>query len=146
MKFVTENHSTLHAKSGSKLHHITHIQHDESYDAAKLLHSKGQIAIGNVPGIPSLELITNANCGDREIQLSEHTCPNVPNTDLFLRTMGKYFQVAFVTTSIEAGEKLVEPFDYEIIGYLDCTERKLMEQGLKLYFWAFGKPAKISTK
>lgn len=92
---------SLYAMSMGKLFCITHVTADrDSQD--KLFHQHDLVSVSALPGDESTCLLANAyGATFRSSLLQDMNSPDRPYSNLFIESDGKYFQVAFVTTSVD---------------------------------------------
>ena len=92
---------SLYAKSMGKLLEITHITTNQDQQD-KLFREHDVIAVSALPGDENVVLLSDVNCiSIRANSLMDLSSPEGTFSNLYIKALGKYFQVAYVTTGVE---------------------------------------------
>ncbi|PSU31734.1 hypothetical protein [Photobacterium lutimaris] len=127
MKLTLENSvvgSQLFVRSMNKLQHITHIAASED-SHNKQLKQHNRICVATLPGDDSIQLMATKYSSDSCTQVSNLHSDSRPFLDMYIRTCGAMYQVAYVLKSTdEANRHLLERDD---IALLDSTKMNGLE-------------------
>ncbi|CAH1598266.1 hypothetical protein IB292_02825 [Vibrio parahaemolyticus] len=140
--------NSLYVKSMNKLHKVTHLISDKNCKTGEMFDKKQLVVVSQMPGYPEYNLMADVAGGDSNIQLTtpDEVLEGMPTTGLYIYSMGKYFQVAFVSRDPESGDRRVRDLPQQNVGLIDSTDYPLQKAGLEFHFWAFDTPANQTTK
>lgn len=131
MKLILENTivgSQLFVRSMNKLHHITHIANsEESHNEQLRQHNR--ICVATMPGDDSIQLMAHKYSSDAKTQVSNLHSESHPFLDMYIRTGGEMYQIAYVLKSTEEANKHM--LERDDIALIDSTK---MLNGLEYQF------------
>ncbi|MFL7013665.1 hypothetical protein [Enterovibrio norvegicus] len=142
MKFSTENRNSIYAASMGKLFKVEELALDATTQTDSKLKKKGLICVCSIQTTANIELMAK-QYANVNFSLSDSNSEEFNFLDVYIESMGMYFQVAAALTSVmEANAIMMERKDISFMDTICVSNTKISP----IYLLASNKPSTVTRK